>query len=53
MKIEECVFSCISFLLLCMSDSGMSPFSTVKLFCDCLSGEKTTYYFCTLVLFSH
>ena len=42
-----------TFLLLCMSNSGMSPLSTVKLFCDCLNGDRTTYYFCTLALFSH
>ena len=50
MKLGECVSSCITFLLLCMSDSAMSPLSTVKLFCNCLSGDRTTYYFCTLAL---
>ena len=48
MKTGECVSSCITFLLL-----RMSPLSTVKLFCDCLSGGRTNYYFCILALFSH
>ena len=40
MKTGECVSSCITFLLLCMS-----PLSTVKLFCDCLSGTKPPIIF--------
>ena len=53
MKIGECASRnfALLFLLLCMFDSGMSPFFcycselyTVKLFCYCLSGDKTTYY---------
>ena len=53
MKIEECISNCVTFLFFCMSDGGMSPLSTIKLFCDCFNGERTTYYFCTLALFSH
>ena len=53
MKIGECASRnfALLFLLLCMFDSGMSPFFcycselyTVKLFCYCLSGDRTTYY---------
>ena len=45
MKLGECVSSCITFLLLCMSDSAMSPLSTVKLFCDCLVGTEPPIIF--------
>ena len=58
MKIGECGsrnFTLLYFfLLLCLSDSGMSTLFcffcyyvelyTIKLFCYCLSGDRTTYY---------